>query len=65
MLAYGLNADQAFAMLTWWSSHRNMKVRDLAAQLVATWQSGSATSDELRLRFDSLLDDITTAAPSA
>jgi PAS domain-containing protein len=61
MLAYGLDADQAFAMLTWWSSHRNMKVRDLAARLVATWESGSASSDDLRLRFDALLDDITTS----
>jgi hypothetical protein len=64
MLAYGLDADQAFAMLNWWSSHRNVKVRDLAARLVATWELGSATSEELRLRFDALLDDITTSAPS-
>jgi hypothetical protein len=64
MLAYGLDADQAFAMLNWWSSHRNMKVRDLAARLVATWESGSATSGDLRQRFDALLDDITTPTPS-
>jgi ANTAR domain-containing protein/PAS domain-containing protein len=62
MLAYGLDADQAFAMLNWWSSHRNMKVRDLAARLVATWESGSATTGDLRKRFDALLDDITTSA---
>ena len=36
MLAYGLDADQAFAMLNWWSSHRNVKVRELAARLVET-----------------------------
>lgn len=64
MLAYGLDADQAFAMLNWWSSHRNLKVRDLAARLVATWEAGTATTGELRERFDALLDDITTAAPS-
>jgi hypothetical protein len=61
MLAYGLDADQAFAMLTWWSSHRNVKVRDLAARLVETWESGTATSDDLRQRFDGLLHDIATS----
>jgi hypothetical protein len=64
MLAYGLDADQAFAMLNWWSNHRNMKVRDLAARLVATWESGSATSGELRQQFDALLDEITTSTPT-
>lgn len=58
MLAYGLDADQAFAMLNWWSSHRNVKVRELAARLVETWESGTATSDDLRKRFDVLLHDI-------
>lgn len=61
MLAYGLDEDQAFAMLNWWSSHRNVKVRDLAARLVETWQSGSATSDEMRKRFDVLLHDIASS----
>jgi len=61
MLAYGLDADQAFAMLNWWSSHRNVKVRDLAARLVESWETGEATSDGLRKRFDALLHDI--AAP--
>jgi hypothetical protein len=60
MLAYGLDANQAFAMLTWWSSHRNVKVRELASRLVEMWESGSATSDELRQRFDVLLHDIAT-----
>ncbi len=60
MLAYGLDADQAFAMLSWWSSHRNVKVRDLAARLVEMWQSGTATSDDLRQRFDGLLHDVAT-----
>jgi hypothetical protein len=64
MLAYGLNADQAFAMLNWWSSHRNLKVRELAARLVETWGSGSASSSELRQRFDTLLHDISTSDPA-
>jgi len=64
MLAYGLDADQAFAMLNWWSSHRNLKVRELAARLVETWGSGSASSSELRQRFDTLLHDIATSDPA-
>jgi hypothetical protein len=62
MLAYGLDADQAFAMLNWWSSHRNVKVRELAARLVDAWESGEATNDELRRRFDGLLHDIASPA---
>jgi hypothetical protein len=58
MLAYGLDADQAFAMLHWWSSHRNVKVRDLASRLVESWEWGAATSDDIRKRFDGLLHDI-------
>ncbi|HWM02798.1 MAG TPA: ANTAR domain-containing protein [Actinophytocola sp.] len=63
MLAYGLNADQAFAMLNWWSSHRNLKVRELATRLVENWESGTATSDDLRRRFDTLLHDIAADTP--
>ena len=65
MLAYGLDADQAFAMLNWWSSHRNLKVRELSTRLVETWESGTATSDELRGRFDALLHDIAEPTPAA
>jgi len=60
MLAYGLDADQAFAMLNWWSSHRNLKVRELAARLVANWEAGTASSDDLRHQYDALLHDIAT-----
>jgi hypothetical protein len=63
MFAYGLDADQAFAMLGWWSSHHQVKVRDLAARLVDTMESGSATSEELRLRFDALLHDVAAPPP--
>lgn len=61
MVAYGLTADQAFGMLQWWSSHRNLKVRDLAARLVATCEQGTGSDDDLRLRFDALLHDIATS----
>ncbi len=65
MLAYGLDADQAFSMLNWWSSHRNLKVRELATRLVTAWEGGTASSDDLRHRFDALLHDIaSTPRPS-
>jgi hypothetical protein len=63
MLAYGLDADQAFAMLNWWSSNRNLKVRELATRLVENWEAGTATSDDLRRHFDSLLHDIAADTP--
>lgn len=63
MVAYGLNADQAFGMLQWWSNHRNLKVRELAARLVATCEQGTGSDDDLRQRFDALLHDIATAVP--
>jgi hypothetical protein len=63
MLAYGLDADQAFAMLNWWSSNRNLKVRELATRLVENWEVGTATSDDLRRRFDMLLHDIAEETP--
>ena len=62
MVAYGLNAEQAFGMLQWWSSHRNLKVRELAARLVATCEAGTGSDDDMRQRFDALLHDIATAA---
>ena len=59
MLAYGLDADAAFAMLRWWSRNRNVKVRDLAARLVGVAQEGGAAFADLRLRVDALLHDLT------
>ena len=70
MLAYGLDADQAFAMLQWWSSSRNVKIRELAERLVETARSGGATDTSVRNGFDALLHDIAyrhdalTAAPA-
>ena len=60
MLAYGLDSDQAFAMLRWWSRNRNVKVRDLAAKLVEIARAGSVTDSELRSNFDMQLHDITS-----
>jgi hypothetical protein len=59
MLAYGLDSDQAFAMLRWWSRNRNVKVRDLAAKLVEIAREGSVTDHELRSSIDAQLHDVT------
>lgn len=58
MLAYGLDSEQAFAMLRWWSRNRNIKVRDLAVRLVELAGTGEASDGDLRGRFDALLHDI-------
>lgn len=36
MMTYGLTADAAFAALRAHSQHRNIKIRDLAAELIGT-----------------------------
>ncbi len=60
MLAYGLDADQAFAMLRWWSSSRNIKIRDLAERLVEIAAMGEASDSGVRNGFDALLHDLAT-----
>lgn len=57
MLAYGLDADQAFAMLRWWSRNRNIKVRELATQLVDIVRGGQFTTSGLRAGVDQVLHD--------
>jgi hypothetical protein len=58
MLAYGVDADQAFAMLSWWSRNKNVKVRDLAERLVETVRSGASSHSDLRGSVDALLHDL-------
>ena len=50
--AYGMSADDAFAILRQRSQDSNTKVRDIAAELVAALSGGSA---KLRTRVDDLL----------
>lgn len=63
MLAYGLNPEQAFAMLRWWSRNRNIKIRDLATRLVELAGAGRVTGVRLRDQIDSVLHDIAGQAP--
>lgn len=60
MLAYGLDPDQAFAMLQWWSRNRNIKVRDLSGRLVALLAGGGLSDVAVRSGIDGLLHDIST-----
>jgi len=60
MLAYGLDADAAFAMLRWWSRGRGVKVRDIADGLLALVAEGNFTDAGLRRVLDDLLDDLTS-----
>lgn len=59
MLVYGLDSDQAFAMLRWWSRNHNIKLRDLAEQLVAIIRAGEVTGSEQQLAIDAMLHDLT------
>lgn len=59
MLAYGLGADQAFALLRWWSRNHNVRVRLLAERLMAAAQEGRHSDQKLRAAFDDVLHDLT------
>lgn len=60
MLAYGLDHEQAFSMLRWWSRNRNVKVRELSQRLVDVVRAGDMSDTELRGNIDAQLHDITT-----
>lgn len=60
MLAYGLDADQAFAMLRWWSRNKNVKVRDIAEHLIDVSSAGELTDRSLRAAVDNRLHDMAT-----
>ena len=51
-LVYGLNDAQAFELLRWRSQKDNIKVRDLATQLVAELDTLVTVSSALRTEFD-------------
>ncbi|MEU0543864.1 PAS and ANTAR domain-containing protein [Nocardia sp. NPDC005978] len=55
MLVYGINAEQAFRVLTWRSQETNTKLRTLSGLLVAEFAALGGVTVELRTRFDHLL----------
>ncbi|MGY4103184.1 PAS and ANTAR domain-containing protein [Nocardia sp. R16R-3T] len=55
MLVYNINAEQAFRVLSWRSQETNVKLRELAAQLITDLGTLTDSITELRTRFDHLL----------
>ncbi|MGK8488681.1 PAS and ANTAR domain-containing protein [Nocardia asiatica] len=55
MLVYGIGAEQAFRVLSWRSQETNVKLRALAARLVADLPGLAGVTPGLRTEFDHLL----------
>lgn len=59
MLAYGLDADQAHALLRRWARNRGLELRELARRLVERAPDGEASDHQRRQTLDALLHDLT------
>ena len=59
MLAFGLNADAAFALLVWHSQRSNRKVHAIAAELLAHLHEDGLSGNGLRLAMDRILNGVT------
>ena len=57
MLAFGLNADAAFALLVWHSQRSNRKVHAIAADLLAHLHEDGLSGNGLRLAMDRILNN--------
>jgi hypothetical protein len=57
MLAFGLNADAAFALLVWHSQRSNRKVHAIAADLMAHLHEDGLSGNGLRLAMDRFLSN--------
>ncbi|WP_373864870.1 PAS and ANTAR domain-containing protein [Nocardia xishanensis] len=55
MLVYGVSAEQAFRVLSWRSQETNVKLRSLAAQLIAEMSAVTQAAVGVRTEFDHLL----------
>ncbi|MFI2474219.1 PAS and ANTAR domain-containing protein [Nocardia xishanensis] len=55
MLVYGVSAEQAFRVLSWRSQETNVKLRSLAAQLIAEMSTVTQAAVGVRTEFDHLL----------
>jgi hypothetical protein len=69
MMTYGLTADAAFAALRAHSQHRNIKIRDLAAELIGTAPHhpfGARAHGDLNRLLNAVTDDfLRSAEPGA
>jgi PAS domain S-box-containing protein len=55
MLAFGIDANTAFAALAWQSQSRNVKLRQLATRLIADVTDNAALGAPIRKSFEDLL----------
>jgi anti-anti-sigma factor len=55
MLVYGLDAEAAFALLSWQSQHANIKLRELAERLVAAVGGDASATAASRQRLDEIV----------
>ncbi len=66
MLVYGLDAEAAFALLSWQSQHANIKLRELAERLVAAVGGDASATAAIRQRLDEIVYSLPAEpAPSA
>ena len=66
MLVYGLDAEAAFALLSWQSQHANIKLRELAERLVAAVGSDASATAAIRQRLDEIVYSLSAEpAPAA
>jgi anti-anti-sigma factor len=65
MLVYGLDAEAAFALLSWQSQRSNVKLRDLAERLVAAVGGDTHASAAIRQRLDEIIYNLPTTPPAA
>ena len=68
MLIYGISGERAFDVLAWRSSETNVKLRDIAARVVARAGAGDIVSTRQRTMFDHVLlnahSDVVPAPPA-
>ena len=55
MLVYGLDAEAAFALLSWQSQHANIKLRELAERLVAAVGGDASATAAIRQHLDEIV----------
>ncbi len=65
MLAYGLDADAAFALMCWQSQHANIKLRDLADRLVTAVGGDGHIPAGIRQSLDEIVYSLPEAAQAA
>ena len=63
MITYGLDEDEAFALLRWHSQHRNIKLRDIAATITDRTNDPDIADLPATTRINHILTDLTHPEP--